>query len=367
MLKNELTYFFQAITAAEKLFFPFFGLEKNKFRTFLVETFRRIRDNTLERYALLIRYIRNRIMNINAAIDAFVQYISSERRYSKLTVNEYAGHLAHFARFLAEKFQIEDTAGITHLEIREWQMQLADEGYNPTSIKTILAVLRSFFKFLRRQNWVDSDIMLKVTSPKTPKRLPIFFTEAETSNIYDSANFSDDFNGSRDQLVLQMLYETGMRSAELLGLKESSVDFNAKTLKVLGKRDKERIIPIENELLHTIKCYFSLKREMGITTESFFVRDDGRPLTHYNLDKIVKHYMVPRSKADRISPHIFRHSFATHLLNEGADINAIKELLGHSDLSATEVYTHVSRQRLKETYKHTHPRELKNGELRTEN
>ena len=128
-------------------------------------------------------------------------------------------------------------------------------------------------------------------------------------------------------------------------------------------------LTIENELLHTIKCYFSLKREKGITSEFFFVQANGKPLTQYYVDKIVKHYMRPLSKADRVSPHIFRHSFATHLLNEGADINAIKELLGHSDLSATEVYTHVSRQHLKDTYKHTHPRERKteNGERRTEN
>ena len=301
-------------------------------------------------------------MKLDAAIEAFVQYISSERRLSALTAERYSGVLTRFAAFLDDHFQIDDVADITHLEIRDWQMQLAAEGYNVNTVKTMLAVLRSFFKFLRRQEWVAADIMAKVTIPKTPKRLPIFFTEKEASQIYNPDLFADDFEGCRDRLLLQMLYETGMRRAELIGLKESSVDFSAKTLKVLGKRDKERIIPIENELIHTIKCYFSLKRQMGIPTEFFFTRTDGSPLTQYDVSKTVKRYMGPNSQADRVSPHIFRHSFATHLLNEGADINAIKELLGHSDLSATEIYTHVSRQHLKETYKHTHPREL-----RTEN
>ena len=304
-------------------------------------------------------FLRYPDMKMDAAIDAFVQYISAERRLSTLTVEKYSGVLTHFAAFLADAFQVDDTAAVTHLEVREWQMQLATEGYNPNSVKAMLAALRSFFKFLRRQGWTDSDIMAKVTSPKTPKRLPIFFTESEAQHIYDPELLADDFDGRRDQLLLQMLYETGMRRAELINLKENAVDLAANTLKVLGKRDKERIIPIENELLHTIKCYFSLKKEKGITSEFFFVQANGKPLTQYYVDKIVKRYMRPLSKADRVSPHIFRHSFATHLLNEGADINAIKELLGHSDLSATEVYTHVSRQHLKDTYKHTHPRERK--------
>ncbi|MBP5547578.1 MAG: tyrosine-type recombinase/integrase [Bacteroidales bacterium] len=297
-------------------------------------------------------------MTIDSAIEAFIQYISTERRLSALTVEEYKGGLRLFATFMKEH-RIVDIEDISHLEIREWQVHLSDVGISARSIKTKLVIIRSFFKFLRRQGWVKVDVMAKIVTPKTPKHLPVFFTEKETAKIYDDNYFDDSFEGFRDKLLLRLLYETGMRRAEVLGLKESSIDFSAKSVKVLGKRDKERIIPLEKEILHTIKCYFSLKSENGLTSEAFFVRTDGKPFTQYDVRKIVLKYMGQFSNADRISPHVFRHSFATHLLNEGADISAIKELLGHSDLTATEVYTHVSRQHLKETYKHTHPREIK--------
>lgn len=296
-------------------------------------------------------------MKISEAIDAFLQYISVERRLASRTVDEYASDLNLFASFLESTLQISDIESVSHLEIREWQMQLAADGIVANTIKTKLVVLRSFFKFLRREGIVGVDIMAKVATPKTPRHLPVFFTEKETAKIYDDVQFPDDFEGRRDQLLLRLLYETGIRRAEVLGLTEGSVDFCAKSLKVLGKRDKERIIPLENEILHNIKCYFSLKRQNEISSEVFFVRKDGSPFTQYDVAKVVKHYMGIFSKADKISPHVFRHSFATHMLNDGADINAIKELLGHTDLSATEVYTHVSRQHLKDTYKHTHPRE----------
>ena len=308
---------------------------------------------------LISPFLRYLVMQISDAIDSFVEYISSERRLSQLTVDSYTRELRQFQSFLAEVFQLTEVSEITHLEIREWQVHCTSQGIKAGSMRTKIAVLRSFFKFLRRQQWVAVDVMAKVVTPKAPRRLPVFFTEKEAAKIYDSMNFTDDFNGRRDQLLLQLLYETGMRRAELLGLTESSVDFSVKTLKVLGKRDKERIIPLENELLHNIKCYFSLKRENEIHSEVFFVRVDGTPFTQSDVSRTVKHYMTLLSNADKVSPHVFRHSFATHLLNEGADIGAIKELLGHSDLSATEVYTHVSRQHIMETYKHTHPREKK--------
>lgn len=308
---------------------------------------------------LISPFLRYLVMQISDAIDSFVEYISSERRLSQLTVDSYTRELRQFQSFLAEVFQLTEVSEITHLEIREWQVHCTSQGIKAGSMRTKIAVLRSFFKFLRRQQWVAVDVMAKVVTPKAPRRLPVFFTEKEAAKIYDSMNFTEDFDGRRDQLLLQLLYETGMRRAELLGLTESSVDFSVKTLKVLGKRDKERIIPLENELLHNIKCYFSLKRENEIHSEVFFVRVDGTPFTQSDVSRTVKHYMTLLSNADKVSPHVFRHSFATHLLNEGADIGAIKELLGHSDLSATEVYTHVSRQHIMETYKHTHPREKK--------
>jgi integrase/recombinase XerC len=301
-------------------------------------------------------------MSLDSAIASFVQYIESERRLSQATVIKYSDVLAEFSSFLIEGCQINEIEQISHLDIREWQIQLSQNGNSASTIKTKLVCLRSFFKFLRRQGWMTTDVMAKVVTPKTAKHLPVFFTEKETSQIYDSDLFGDDYEGSRDRLLLRLLYETGIRLAEVVGLAEHSVDFSAGTLKVLGKRDKERIIPLENEILHTIKCYFSLKRQMGFGSEVFFMRSDGTPFTRYDVYKTVKKYMSLFSHADKISPHVFRHSFATHMLNDGADIGAIKELLGHTDLSATEVYTHVSRQHLKDTYRHTHPRATKKSE-----
>lgn len=295
-------------------------------------------------------------MSLLDAIDLFLRYVESERRLSPHTVSEYTTTLGQFADFLAEKYDVDSVEQVSHIEVRDWQMQLSSEDYMASAVKTKLVALRTFFKFARRQGWLDADIMAKVQSPKVPKRLPVFFTEKEVANIYDNELFDDSFEGVRDSLLLRILYETGMRRAELLALTDNSFDFVSKNVKVRGKRDKERIIPVEDELLHNIKCYFSLKKQIDGCADSLFVRADGKPFNQNDVTKVVKKYMVPLSHADKVSPHVFRHSFATHLLNEGADIGAIKELLGHSDISATEVYTHVTRSHLKETYRHAHPR-----------
>lgn len=298
-------------------------------------------------------------MNIDAAIDAFLNYIRTERRLSPKTVEAYSTDLALFLAFANDTLHVNEVEEVSHREVREWQMSQMEAGLDPNTVKRRLVSMRMWFKYMRREGWVEKDVMARISSPKVSKRLPVFFTEKEVSNIYDSSLYGDDFEGCRDRLLLCLLYETGMRRAELLALTDSSVDFVNGTIKVHGKRDKERIIPIENELLDNIKCYLALKEKREGCSEALLVRGNGSPLTNYDVSKVVKKYMTPLSHADRISPHVFRHSFATHLLNEGADIEAIKELLGHSDLSATEVYTHVSKEHLKNTYKHTHPRELK--------
>lgn len=295
-------------------------------------------------------------MKINDAIESFLLYIKTERRLSDKTVIKYEGGLRQFEKYISETFSIERVEEITHTEIREWQVHLTEKGSAVATVKGQLVILRSFYKYLRREKVVDVDVMSKVITPKTAKHLPVFYSEKEVAKIYDSMYFSDDFEGKRDQLLLEILYETGIRRAEAVGMMESSVDFSAKTLKVLGKRDKERIIPLENELLHNIKCYFSLKRQSNLNSEFFFVRADGKQFTANDVYRVVKKYMTLFSNADKISPHVFRHSFATHMLNEGADISAIKELLGHTDLTATEIYAHVTRQHIKEAYKHAHPR-----------
>ena len=297
-------------------------------------------------------------MTVDEAIERFHTYIATERRMAAGTVQNYIGDLRDFADWLARQ-QVTTLDEVTAREVREWQMEHMDRGEAAGTVKRRLSSLSSWFRFLRRRGFLEADIMAKVSAPKQPKRLPVFFKESETERLYSEGLFATDFMGQRDKLMLRMLYETGMRRSELAGLKVLSVDFSSMTIKVLGKRNKERLIPIENELAHNIKDYLALKeQEMG-ESEWLFVGRKGRQITPADVYQTVRKYMTALSNADRISPHVFRHSFATHILNEGGSIEAIRELLGHADLATTEVYTHVTREHLKEVYKHAHPRSRK--------
>ena len=271
------------------------------------------------------------------------------------TVRNYIDDLEDFDAWLRSQ-DIEVLDDVTAREVRGWQMEHMERGEKAGTVKRRLSSLSSFFRYLRRHGLFEADIMAKVSAPKQPKRLPVFFKEKETEHLYDEGLFPDTFMGQRDKLMLRMLYETGMRRSELAGLTVSAVDFSSLTIKVLGKRNKERIIPIENELAHNIKEYLALKEQEKGPSEWLFVGARGRQITPQDVYLTVKKYMTALSDADRISPHVFRHSFATHILNEGGNIEAIKELLGHADLATTEVYTHVTREHLKEVYKHAHPR-----------
>jgi integrase/recombinase XerC len=289
------------------------------------------------------------------AIERFHTYIATERRMAAGTVRNYIDDLEDFDAWLRSQ-DIEVLDDVTAREVRGWQMEHMERGEKAGTVKRRLSSLSSFFRYLRRHGLFEADIMAKVSAPKQPKRLPVFFKEKETEHLYDEGLFPDTFMGQRDKLMLRMLYETGMRRSELAGLKTASVDFSSLTIKVLGKRNKERLIPIENELAHNIKEYLALKEQEKGPSEWLFVGARGRQITPQDVYLTVKKYMTALSDADRISPHVFRHSFATHILNEGGNIEAIKELLGHADLATTEVYTHVTREHLKEVYKHAHPR-----------
>lgn len=305
-------------------------------------------------------------MKIAEAIQHFADYVATERRLSPTTLHYYVGEVENFGRFLASQ-QIFDLEEVEAREVRAWQMSLIEAGEAPGTVIKQIAALRAWFKYLRKQKYYDRDIMSKITPPKAPKRLPIFFRESEVEQIY--GEFPDTFQGEMEKLVLRMLYETGMRRSELAMLTVASVDLSALSIKVLGKRNKERIIPIENELAQNIIRYLALRESVLAEkcaehpnvepTNRLLITEKGRPVSDGMVYKIVERYMSPISRAERTSPHVFRHTFATHMLNEGADINAIKELLGHSSLNSTEIYTHVSREHLKETYKHAHPRAIK--------
>lgn len=296
-------------------------------------------------------------MTIEESITKFIEYIANERRLSAYTVRNYSKDLELFAQFAKDQ-GVEKVEEVTAREIRDWQMErMADHSAGDTN--RALSSLRSWSRYLRKKGVMKNDPFQKVSSVKTDKRLPIFFKEGEVEHIYDAGLFPDTFEGERDKLMLRVLYETGIRSAELLDLTEARVDEGNRQLKVLGKRNKERLVPIENELLQNILRFIALKREKGIAEQHLFTSEKGKPLGHTKVYSVVRRYMGALSSADRISPHVFRHTFATQMLNEGANIDAVKELLGHTDLMATEVYTHVTREHLREAYKHAHPRASK--------
>lgn len=297
-------------------------------------------------------------MKIDEAIERFHSYIANERRMAAGTVRNYVTDLQDFVQWLDAQ-GIADLEEVSAREVRSWQMEHMDRGENPGTVKRRLSSLSSFFRYLRRHNLFDADIMAKVSAPRQPKRLPVFYKEGELEHLYDEGLFPDDFIGRRDRLMLRMLYETGIRRSELAGLKVQWVDLSSLTIKVLGKRNKERIIPIESELAHNISEYLALKEQEKGASEWLFVGRKGGQITVQDIYLTVKKYMPLLSNADRISPHVFRHSFATHILNEGGNIQAIKELLGHSKLETTEIYTHVTREHLKEVYSHAHPRATK--------
>ena len=303
-------------------------------------------------------------MKIEEGIRYFADYVATEKRLAAGTRHYYVGEVERFGRYLATQ-KVEEVGEVEAYHVRDWQMGLMAEGEAAGTVLKQLAALRAWFKYLRRQGYYDRDIMAKVTPPKRPRRLPVFFRENEVERIY-SDMFPDTFDGEMERLVLRMLYETGMRRSELAMLRLGGVDLSAKSIKVRGKGNKERIIPIENELAQNISRFLAL-RDMKIEelkcadehyeeTDRLLINGKGRAVSDGMIYVIVKRYMSPISAAERVSPHVFRHSFATHMLNEGANIDAIKELLGHSDLGTTEVYTHVAREHLKETYKHAHPR-----------
>ncbi len=306
-----------------------------------------------------------------------MQYISNVKRLSANTQLVYSDCLSGFSIYLREQQHVTEINEVHSTLVREWQMYLMEQELSPATVKKNLSALRSWFRYLRRENIVQEDVMSRIVPPKLPQHLPIFFRESETAHIYQRNKFPPDFIGDRDQLLLRLLYETGMRRSELANLKEHSIDMSALTIKVVGKRDKERFIPIENELAQNIKRYLTLKKERegetiedgkfrGVTivhSDNLMVRITGEPIAQHDIYTIVRKYMDHFSTAERRSPHVLRHAFATQMLNEGADIDAIKELLGHSDLAATEIYTHVTREHLKETYNHAHPRAKKGGKL----
>lgn len=301
------------------------------------------------------------VVKIEEAIQRFADHITVEQHLSPTTVRYFVREAEDFAQYLASQ-EVTDIEKIEPYDVRDWLMVQMEKN-SPATVKKKLAALSAWITYLRKNKYLARDIMAAISAPKTPERLPIFFRESEVEHIYDDI-YPPTYEGALAKLVLRMLYETGMRRSELASLTVQDVNLSKLTIKVLGKGSKERIIPIENELAHNISQYLALRdekmaEEKAADSRRLLINSKGRPVSDSMIYSIVEQYMPTLSNADRVSPHVFRHTFATHMLNEGADINAVKELLGHSSLDSTEIYTHVSRERLKETYKHAHPRATK--------
>lgn len=285
-------------------------------------------------------------------VDFFLAYLQNEKRASQHTLESYKTDLLQFSEFLSPS---ETTIGdATFRHIRSWIASLSESGLENTSINRKLASLRSFYKLLVQRKKIENDPSRLVKSLKTAKRLPAFVEEKNTLNLFENLEFGDDFSGVRDLLILELLYGTGIRLSELINIKMSDVDLSGKTVKVLGKRAKERIVPLHQNLLKSITDYLQLRPENG--SLNLLLTDKYDELYPVFVQRKVKHYISMVSTVSKKSPHVLRHSFATHLLNHGADLNAIKELLGHTNLSATQIYTHNSISKLKEVFEKAHPK-----------
>lgn len=291
-------------------------------------------------------------------VSYFLQHIKYEKRLSHHTVTAYEGDLKQFSAFLLFQYEFKEPEKADFQMVRSWIVALVDEKIENRSINRKIATLRTFYNFLLRHKVITTDPMLKIKALKTDKTLPKYVEEKPMENLLDDIEFSDDFSGLRDKLVLELLYGTGMRLAELIGLKITDLNLYNNTLMVLGKRNKQRIIPVNKSLVEAIKKYLTFRTDITDDTTNTYliVTDSGTQAYPMFIQRLVKKYLSLVTSLEQRSPHILRHTFATHLLNRGADLNAIKDLLGHTSLAATQVYTHNSIEKLKAVFKQAHPK-----------
>ena len=288
----------------------------------------------------------------------FLEHLQFQKRYSKHTLASYENDLTAFSTFLTNEFPNIEIDTIRPTYIRTWLAGLKEAGISSKTINRKISSLRSFFKYLLKNEIVKVNSVNGIISPKIPKRLPQFVSEADTSDLFTSIEFEEGFKGLTEKLILKVLYNTGVRKSELIGLQEHNTDRTNNAIKVLGKGNKERIIPVSRELMNELKNYVEEKRALfgALPHHHLFVNVKGKKLDPKAVYNIAKKYLSMVTTINKKSPHILRHSFATHLMNNGAELNAVKELLGHSSLAATQIYTHNGIEQLKEVYKKAHPK-----------
>ncbi len=292
-------------------------------------------------------------------INGFINYITNEKRFSIHTVKAYQTDLNQFVRFLKEDLELTSLEKTTHQEIRSWIFYLLEKGENTRSVNRKISTLKTFYKYLLRNKYVNINPMDKIIAPKQSKRLPSFIDESDMETLLTVVEYPETFDGARNKAIIETFYALGVRLSELINMQYKDIEFSERNIRIMGKGNKERIIPFGPNLDNCLKNYFTYyeKNIKPLQQNSFvFVNKKGNKLYPMYIYRIIKKHIEMVSNVEQKSPHVIRHTFATHLLNQGADINAIKELLGHSSLAATQVYTHTSIGKLKEIYKTAHPR-----------
>lgn len=291
-------------------------------------------------------------MDFKAKIQAFLNYLRFEKKSSPKTLLAYENDLCQFSDFLSLN-DVEDFNEVNHNQVRLWMAELMEKGVTPRSVQRKISTLKSLYSFLRRTENVINNPLLKIQSPKAAKKLPVFVDESKLDEVVFSDDLFTGKNALMDRLIFEMLYQTGIRRAELIQLQIKDVDLTTSQLKVLGKRNKQRIVPITDNLASLISEFYNQKE---ISSDLLFSNSKGKSLNEKYVYSLVNKTLQKLTSLQKRSPHVLRHSFATHLLNNGADINAVKELLGHANLSATQIYTHNTIEKLKKSYKQSHPR-----------
>jgi integrase/recombinase XerC len=288
--------------------------------------------------------------------ERFLAYIQFEKRYSAHTVTAYGSDLGQFQQYLCDHYQIQQIEEVTHFIVRSWLVHLLESGHTARSVNRKLTTLKSFFKFCIREGVIDINPMNRITAPKTARRLPVFVDREKMDQLLGNKPVEGDYVSHRDYLILELFYQTGMRLSELVNLNERDIDFGRETIKVLGKRNKERLIPFSKKLGSCLREYIVIKQRFFEGSDVLFLTSGGKKIYPRLVYDIVKNRLGIVTTLEKKSPHVLRHTFATQLLNNGAELNAVKELLGHANLAATQVYTHNTIEKLKQIYKQAHPK-----------
>jgi integrase/recombinase XerC len=294
-------------------------------------------------------------------LQSFLDYLLLEKNYSELTIKAYGKDIQSFLDFLKEEYKDENLKEVNYAQIRTWIIKMVNQNISNRSINRKISSLNSFFKFLIKTEHIKINPLVKHKALKTSKKVQVPFSEEEINSVLNKISHADSFEGIRNKLIIELFYATGIRRIELINIKLKDIDLESKTVKILGKRNKERVIPLLNMLVESIKTYLDKRKSLEVIEDKDYLLLTVKGVKLYEtlVYRIINEYFSLASSKVKKSPHILRHSFATHLLNQGADLNAVKELLGHSSLAATQVYTHNSIAELKKVYAKAHPRSKK--------